>query len=127
MKLGPAEGTPEEIKNFLEDHGLQADKLFQEPEKPIAAHWFALSAVVVIVSMAILTLYKFSEPRAETFIFLVGCGGALWLAANIQLRFKNAWAAGGVLICCVLFLLVALGVLLPSDLPAEARKWNGKS
>lgn len=127
MKLGPAEGTPEEIKDFLENQGLQADKFFQEPEKPIAAHWFVVAALIIVGAIAVLMFHKFTDPRAQTFTFLVGCGGALWLAANIQLRFKNAWAAGGVLIACILFLLVALGVLLPSDLPSEARKWNSKT
>lgn len=126
MKLGPAEGTPEEIKNFLENNGLQAENYFQEPEKAIAVKWFLVSASIVIVAIVLLMFGTFPIPQAKTFTFLVGCGGALWLAANIQIRYKNTWAAGGVLIGCILFLLVALGVLLPSDLPAEARKWNGK-
>ena len=127
MKLGPAEGTPEEIKDFLENNGMQPDKFFLEPEKPIAARWFLASAVIIFGAIATLMFGEFSDKRAQTFAFLVGGGGALWLAANIQLRFKNAWASGGVLIACILFLLVALGVLLPSDLPNEARKWHGKN
>lgn len=123
MKLGPAEGTPEEIKNFLENQGLQADKFFQEPEKPIAAHWFITATLIIACAIVVLMFFKFTDTRWQTFTFLVGCGGSLWLAANVQLRFKNSWASGGVLIACILFLLVALGVLLPSDLPNEARKW----
>lgn len=124
MKFGPVEGTPEEIKNFIENNGLQADKFFQAPEQPIGAILFVLPAILVIVSIAVLSLFQFSKPQISTFLFLIGCGGALWLATNIQLRFKNVLAAAGVLLGCILFLLVALGVLLPSDLPEEARRWS---
>ena len=124
MKLGPIEGTPEEIKGFIQDNGLQVEKFFQAHEEPIRTLWFIVPAVIVIASIASLTLLTMPKSGTSTFVFLVGCAAALWLAANIQLRFKNIWASGGVLISCVLFLLVALGVINPSDLPVEARKWK---
>lgn len=126
MKLGPIEGTPEEIKGFIQDNGLQVEKFFQAQDEPIGTVWFVTSALLVIGAIAFLTLLTpMSKSGVSTFVFLIGCAGALWLATNIQLRFKNTWAAGGVLIACILFLLVALGIILPSDLPEEARKWKG--
>ena len=124
MKIGPVEGTPEEIKGFMENNGLQADRFFQPAERPIATVWFIVPAALVVISIGVLTMVQLSWKGASTFVFLAGCGCALWLAANIQLRFKNVWAAAGVLIGCILFLLVALGVLLPADLPEQARKWR---
>ena len=125
MRLGPVEGTSDEIKGFIQDNGLEVEKFFQTHEEPIGTIWFVLPAAIVVCSLATLTLMPLIAPSLKTFVFLVGCVGALWLSANIQLRFKNIWAAIGVLVGCVLFLLVALGVLLPSDLPGEARKWKG--
>ncbi|MEN9480790.1 MAG: hypothetical protein RLZZ298_2185 [Pseudomonadota bacterium] len=124
MKLGPMEGTPEEIKGFIQDNGLQVEKFFQAHEEPISTIWFVVPAVIVITSIAFFTLLTMPKSGTSTFVFLAGCAAALWLATNIQLRFKNIRASRGVLICCVLFLLVALGVINPSDLLAEARKWK---
>jgi len=124
MKIGHVEGTPEEIKGFMENNGLQVDRFFQPAERPISTVWFIVPSALVVISIGVLTMVQLSQKGASTFVFLAGCGGALWLAANIQLRFKNVWAAAGVLIGCILFLLVALGVLLPSDLLKEAHKWK---
>lgn len=123
MKFGPVEGSSEDIKDFLKDNGLDVEKYFQEPEKPIHTVWFAIPAALVFISIGILTLAPIETRGISTFVFLFGCAAALWLAANIQLRFKNIWAAGGVLVGLILFLLVALGVILPADLPTEARRW----
>ena len=45
MKIGPVEGTPEEIKGFIEDNGLDVERFLQLPEKPIRAIWFVLPII----------------------------------------------------------------------------------
>ena len=113
MKFGPVEGTSEEIKNFFQDNGLKAKDYFVPPESPIATVWLFVPSVCVVFALAVLTLFAPWSAARATFIFLVGCAASIWLAVNVQLRFKSAWATGLVAIGCLLLMLVALGTVTP--------------
>ena len=126
MKFGPIEGTPEEIKGFIQDNGLQVETFFQAHEQPIRNRWFSISAIVVIGSMGALALAPAASSGFRTFVFLVGCSGTVWLASLVQIRFKNAVAAAGIAVAGLLLLLVALGVLRPAELLEQAQKWKTK-
>jgi asparagine N-glycosylation enzyme membrane subunit Stt3 len=121
MKFGPFEGTPEEINNFFQNNGLNISDYIALPEEPIKAIWFAIPSTLILCTLAVLTLFRPSGASGVTFLFLIGCGGGLWLAVNTQLRFKNPWATGLIAICCLLLLLVALGVLTPIQMLEEVR------
>jgi len=51
MKLGKAEGTPEEIKNFFENHGLNPADYFEKTENPLHWKWIAIPVSVVAISL----------------------------------------------------------------------------
>jgi hypothetical protein len=121
MKFGPAEGTPEEIKNFFQDNGLKAADYFAAPEAPISAIWFVIPSACVVIALTVLTLFAPVSASVATFIFLVGCVASLWLAVNVQLRFKSAWATGIVAIGCPLLMLVALGLVTPLQMLEEIK------
>jgi hypothetical protein len=56
MKLGPIEGTKEEITGFFQDNGLNAGDYFQIPEPPIKSVWLVIPAACVVVASGTLTL-----------------------------------------------------------------------
>ncbi len=121
MKFGPVEGTSEEIKNFFQDNGLKAADFFTPPEPPIKTIWFLIPGLVVVCALAILTLLTPLSEAVATFVFLVGCAAALWLAVNVQIRFKSLWATGIVLVGCLLIMLVALGLVTPLQMFEEMK------
>lgn len=119
MKLGPIEGTKEEITGFFQDNGLKASDYFQMPEAPIGALWLFIPTFCVVVTLGVLTLLESLKPGQQTFIFLIGCMAIVWLATVIQLRFKHAWATGIVVVGGLLLMLVALGAISPTEMLNE--------
>lgn len=124
MKIGPYEGTPEEIKNFFQDSGLQMADYLAVPEAPIRTVWFLVPGVVFVLALAVLTLLTHLAKPATTLVFLVGAAAALWLAVNAQLRFKNPWAMAVITLGGLLLLLVALGAVTPLEMLQEVKSLN---
>ncbi len=116
MKLGKMEGSPEEIRDFFQNNGLNIEDYLEKPEAPINFFWFILSTILIISSVVILTLVQPKSEVVQNLLFLLGCGGGLWLAVIVQIKFKNTWAAGFIAVGIVLLLLVALGMITPKEL-----------
>lgn len=121
MKIGPIEGTPEEIRNFSQDFGLRAADFFVPPEPPIKTVWLVIPSACVVLDLAVLTLLAPWSASRATFIFLVGCAASLWLVVACQVRFKSAGVTGIVAFGCVLLMTVALGTLTPLQMLEELR------
>jgi hypothetical protein len=124
MKLGPIEGTKEEITGFFQDNGLNAGDYFQIPEPPIKSVWLVIPAACVVVASGTLTLLESMTAGQQKFTFLVGCFTSVWLATVIQLRFKQVWATGIIVVGCLLLMLVALGVVEPKQILDEVRSFR---
>jgi hypothetical protein len=124
MKLGPIEGTKEEITGFFQDNGLKANDYFQMPETPIKAVWIVIPALLIVATLGALTLVESLSTGQKTFAFLVGCAALVWLTTVMQLRFKNAWATGIVAIGGLLLMLVALGAISPTQMLNEVRSFR---
>ncbi len=121
MKLGPIEGTKEEITGFFQDNGLKASDYFQMPEAPIGTLWLVVPTLCVIATLGALTLLESLTQGQQTFTFLIGGMAIVWLATVIQLRFKHAWATGIVVIGGLLLMLGALGAISPTQMLNEVK------
>lgn len=121
MRLGPIEGTKEEITGFFQDNGLKASDYFQTAEAPIGTIWLVIPALCIVGALGALTLLEALKQGQQTFIFLIGCMALVWLATVIQLRFKHAWATGIVVIGGLLLMLVALGDISPTQVLGEVK------
>jgi hypothetical protein len=127
VKFGQFEGSPEEIKNFFQDNGLKVEDFLNPPEKPIRTLWFVVPSVLVVIAIAAFTVFTPSAAGALLFVFLLGCASSLWLAVNVQLRFKNAVATGIVAVGLLLLLLVATGVLTPKEMLPTIKELRSES
>ena len=115
MKLGKAEGTPEEIKDFFENHGLNPGDYFEKAENPLDWKWIAIPGAIVAISVLLLVLLDNVTPKIHILLFLVGAGCACWAAASLQIRFKNGWATTVAAVGALLVLLVAAGFIAPKE------------
>lgn len=121
MKVGGVEGTPEEIKDTFENHGLHIEDYLVKPEEPLANIWMIVPAVCLVLTVFIQVLFAPPDPKFLRINFLAGAGFVLWLVISVQLKFKNPWAAGAVAIGGLLILLVAAGFIQPQDTAAIIR------
>ena len=116
MKIGKMEGSPEEIRNFIENNGLNIEDYLEQPQPPLRRVWLIIPACLVVASLFWLTLFTPSSIAFLTFIFLIGFGGGIWLAVSVQIRFENSWATTIVAVGTLLMMLVAIGVLSPAEM-----------
>ncbi len=125
MKLGKAEGTPEEIKDFFENHGLNPEDYFDKTEIPLHPKWVAIPGSAVAISVLLLVLFDNVSQKLHILFFLVGAGCACWAAASLQIRFKNGWATTVTAVGALLVLLVAAGFITPKETVDAIRGLKG--
>ena len=124
MKLGPIEGTKEEVTGFFQDNGLNVKDYFQMPEPPIKVVWIVIPAFLMVIALGTMTLIESLSTGQKMFVFLVGCALLVWLTTVIQLRFKHAWATGIVAIGGLLLMLVAFGAISPMQMLNEVKSFR---
>src|SRR3970282_2683875 len=102
MKIGNIEGTREEIKGFIEDHGLKAADLLQMPniEKRIRNVWVVLAFTVFILFSILLHFIGNSNALYIPSVILSIAIG-VWGTILIQLKYKN-WGATSICIFTML-------------------------
>ncbi|MFQ5965126.1 MAG: hypothetical protein ACE5KZ_12695 [Candidatus Scalinduaceae bacterium] len=116
MKFGKMEGTPEEIKDFCENNGLNILDYLDNQEKPLGPFLFIVPLCFYVLFIILLTIITNIPDKLRTLIFLLGCGCSLWLSIYIQIHFKNVWAMTSIIICGIAIMLVALGTISPLEL-----------
>ena len=116
MKLGKAEGTPEEITNFFASHGQNPLDYFEKIENPLHWRWLAIPCSLVAIAVLLLVILDNLQSKTHILLFLLGSGCACWAAASLQVRFKNTWATTIVAIGILLLLLVAAGYIEPREI-----------
>ena len=115
MRIGKLEGTPEEIRDVLENRGLRLEEYLEKPAAPLRTKWLVVPGAVFAIVLILLVLLG---PLARTgliLLFLVGAGGLVWLAVSVQLRFNNTLATLVIAVGGLLMLLVAAGLLEPRE------------
>lgn len=118
MKVGGVEGTPEEIKDTFENHGLHIEDYLVKPEEPLANVWMVVPAVCLALTAFSQVLFAPLDQKLLLLHFLAGAGFVLWLVISVQLKFKSPWAAGAIALGGLLVLLVAAGFIQPQDTAA---------
>lgn len=125
MKYGDEiEGTPEEIRDFFQNYGLNIEEYLEKSEKPLSRYLFICPSCLYVVPIILLTTVSDLSNGLRTLIFLFGCCCSLWLAVSVQIRFKNTWATAFIVLCGISFMLVALGVISPVELLDQANKFK---
>jgi len=116
MKIGPVEGTPEEVNDFFQNNGLNPLDYFEKPEPPLQTRWLIIPAVLFVISFALLAFAGDDYSRTKIVLFLSGFSSSLWLAVSVHIRFKTPWGSGAIIFAGLLIMLVALGVVQPEQL-----------
>jgi len=116
MKLGPFDGTVEEVKDLFENNGLNLEDYLEKPPSRLAIKFLIVPAVVLGVALLLLDIFTTKCSQGTlTLLYLLGFSGGTWLTVSTQLRFKNALATFAVAIGFLLMLLVASGIFSPKD------------
>lgn len=127
MKIGPVEGTPEEVNDLFENHGLDLSAYIEKPDGPLQKIWLIIPSACLVVCFGILSFVNSLPDGGKIFIFLLGFCSCVWLGICIHIRFKSSWGAGAVILAGLLIMLVALGVLSPAELLEHYKSAQGSN
>jgi len=116
MKIGPIEGTHEEVKDVFKDNGLNLNDFIEKPEQPLSKIWIIIPGTLFVIFVATLLFAKPFTPDGKLFIFILGFLSSIWIAVSVHVRFKTMWGASAVVLAGLLIMLVAFGVMTPSEL-----------
>lgn len=115
MKIGKAEGTPEEITNLFQNNGLKLADYLEKTEAQLHWKWFLIPCILIAIALLLLVLGAKLPPKINILFFLVGASGVCCLSASLQIRFKNFTATIITAIILFLILLIAAGLLAPKE------------
>lgn len=113
MKIGKAEGSPEEIKDFFQANSLNIIDYLEKPEQPLKPVWFIVPVCLIISALVLLMLLTSLQTPVRSLVSLLGCSAGFWLAVNVQIRFKNTVATVFTAVGAVLIILVGSGTITP--------------
>jgi len=115
MKIGGMEGTPQEIRDTFENHGLRLEDYLEKPAEPLSNIWLIFPSICFAVALFLLVLLAPLPRIGVLTLFLLSAGLVLWLTVSVQIRFKNGWATGAIAVGGLLMLLVAGGFIEPRE------------
>jgi peptidoglycan/LPS O-acetylase OafA/YrhL len=116
MRFGDFEGTPQEITDLFEVHGVQLSDYLQKPKEPLARRWLIIPAIL-LVAMVVVLIIAASMAKSALLLpfFVLGALALIWLSASIQIRFDSAWATGVVAVGGLVVLLLAGAFIGPRE------------
>ncbi len=127
MKIGPVEGTSEEVNDLFQNNGLNLSEYLEKPETPLSNICLILPSLIFVACFGVLTLSENISENWRIFLFLFGFASSVWLGVSVHIRFKSAWGAGAVILAGLLIMLVALGVIEPKELLDHYEKSQSKA
>jgi len=128
MKVGNMEGSPQEIKDFIENNGLNIHDYLEKseqpklPENPLGKIWFVIPSLLYLTSIIGLILNSTLDKNWQNLIFLIGCCNTIWLSAIVQIRFNSLKTTILIAISGLLILLMAFEVITANELLQHAKE-----
>lgn len=116
MKIGSIEGTHEEVKDVFKDNGLNLSDYLEKPKQPLSKIWIIIPGILFVIFVATLLFAKSFTPDEKLFTFILGFLSSVWAAVSVHIRFKTIWGASAVVLAGLLIMLIAYGVMTPSEL-----------
>jgi len=116
MKLGPFDGTTEEVRDLIENNGLNIEDFLERPQPPLKNIFIAipsLSFLVFVILLAFLSNTSHIWLTKVLYIFIFGSG--TWVCVSTQIKYKNGIATFCVAIGALIIALFSAGILSPKE------------
>ena len=113
MKVGPFDGTTEELRDVVENHGFNvADYL----KPPLAIRFIAIPAVIFLLAAGLLGWFQESWPaNVQLLLCVVAIAAGTWTCVSARMRFNSSWAISIIAIGGIIILLMSTRVFSLKD------------
>ncbi len=114
MRIGTMEGTPEEIRDLCENHGLTITDYMDRPKDlQFSNRWLVGATLSYLALLVLTTVAPGLFPSAFGVLSLLTLVAVIGVAVCLQLRYDNKWASGLAAVGLGTVWLVAIGALAP--------------
>lgn len=116
MKMGPFDGTREEVRDLIEDHGLNIEDYLERPQPPLKNKFIVIPTISFLVFVILLaSLSNTSHVWLINVLYIFIFGSGTWVCVSTQIKFKNAIATFCVAIGALIIVLLSAGILSPKE------------
>jgi len=116
MKMGPFDGTREEIRDLIEDHGLNIDDFLEKPQPPLKNVFIAIPTVIFIVLVILLaSISNTSHIWLMKVLHILIFASGTWVCVCIQIKYRNGIATFCVAIGALIIALFSAGIISPKE------------
>lgn len=114
MKIGNIKGTPEEIKNVVENHGLDIEKYFPSTRKDPNINPFVLLTISFL--FLIFCIFQGMTGFLPIVIFvLLSLFFVTLVSILTHLKYNNAWVAGAIFAGGMTMSALSIDILSPTE------------
>jgi hypothetical protein len=116
MRIGKSiEGSPEEIRNLCENHGLRIEDFLERPkDKSMSAWWLRCASGTYTIVLILLAILPKFWPNSVGVLGLLAFASVVWVVVCLQLTFDNGWASGFAGAGLAVVILIAMGIMSPA-------------
>ena len=128
MKVGPVDGSAEEVRDLFENHGLKLEDYIEKPPSLLKPRFIVLPTVIFLLTLFTLALLPPGVADWQLRIFYILSFASLtWICASTQLRFKNGITTFCVAMGLVLTIVLAAGLISPKEAVEAVKSLKGKN
>jgi len=126
MKVGPVDGSAQEIRDLFEKNGLNLENYIEKPPSPLGSKFLVIPTIVFFISLFALAILPPPSPEWQSrLLFILSFGSGTWMCVSTQLRFKSVVATFCVAMGIVLTVLIAAGMMSPREAAEAVRSLKG--
>lgn len=111
MKIGPIEGTVEEISNFFQNNGGNLSDFIKKPTPQLKNRWILIPSILFLICFIILLFIQNQSNEMKLLFFLFGFASSVWIAISTNIRYSSTWNSVLIIISSLLMLAVVYGIM----------------
>lgn len=115
MKMGPFDGSVEEVRDLLENKGLNIENYLDKPPTALKLRYIIIPSSIFILSVCIHVVIQLLPAHWLRLVHIASFGSGTWVCTSTQIRFKNGIATFCVAIGLLITALIAAGLISPKD------------
>lgn len=113
MRIGPFDGTTEELKNVVENHGFNVGAYLKPP---LAIRFIVIPVVIFLLAVGLLGWFQESCPgNVQLLLCILTIAAGTWTCVSVRMRFNSSLVTSIIAIGGIIILLTATRVFSLKD------------
>lgn len=115
MRIGKIEGTPQELKDMLDDQGFNFEDYLGEPYSPPKKRWIVIPTMIIIILLTTIVVIGKTNVKVNSILFILCFLSGVWCTCSVAIILKNSVVTSIIAIGLLLLMLIIFGYIQPKD------------